>query len=50
MHSSTSVFPGQRSSSPRWRLLVWLALGFVIYFLYGRKHSVLARMRAEGKL
>jgi APA family basic amino acid/polyamine antiporter len=33
-----------------WRLIVWLALGFLIYFLYGRKHSVLARMRAEGKL
>jgi APA family basic amino acid/polyamine antiporter len=33
-----------------WRLLAWLAIGFVIYFLYGRKHSVLARMRAEGKL
>jgi APA family basic amino acid/polyamine antiporter len=33
-----------------WRLLVWLLIGFAIYFLYGRKHSVLARMRAEGKL
>jgi len=25
-----------------WRLFVWLLIGFVIYFLYGRKHSVLA--------
>jgi APA family basic amino acid/polyamine antiporter len=24
-----------------WRLLVWLLIGFVIYFLYGRNHSVM---------
>ncbi len=30
------------------RLGVWLGIGFVIYFAYSRKHSVLARMRAEG--
>ena len=29
--------------SENWiRLIVWLAIGFVIYFLYGRQHSVLA--------
>jgi APA family basic amino acid/polyamine antiporter len=29
------------------RLIVWLAVGLAIYFGYGRKRSVLARMRAE---
>ena len=29
------------------RLFVWLVLGLVIYFLYGRHHSVLARARGE---
>jgi APA family basic amino acid/polyamine antiporter len=24
-----------------WRLLIWLAIGLVIYFAYGRKHSVM---------
>jgi APA family basic amino acid/polyamine antiporter len=28
------------------RLLIWLALGLVIYFFYSRSHSKLAR--AEG--
>ncbi len=28
------------------RLVVWLALGFVVYFSYGRHHSVLAKARA----
>ena len=31
-----------------WRLFAWLALGFLIYFGYGRKHSVLARRRAAA--
>jgi len=25
-----------------WRLFVWLAIGLLIYFFYGRKHSVMA--------
>jgi APA family basic amino acid/polyamine antiporter len=29
-----------------WRLIIWLVLGFIIYFSYGRRHSVLARQRA----
>ena len=28
-----------------WRLLAWLLIGFVIYFLYGRHHSVMSRSR-----
>ena len=33
------------------RLVIWLGIGFVIYFAYGRNHSVMATMsdaRAEG--
>ena len=33
-----------------WRLFAWLGLGFIIYFGYSRKHSVLAKLRAEGKV
>jgi APA family basic amino acid/polyamine antiporter len=32
-----------------WRLGTWLAIGLVIYFLYGRKHSVLAKLAAAEK-
>jgi APA family basic amino acid/polyamine antiporter len=36
--------------SENWlRLIVWLGLGLVIYFSYGRTHSVLAKLRAAGK-
>jgi APA family basic amino acid/polyamine antiporter len=30
-----------------WRLGIWLIIGFVIYFAYGRKHSVMAKIRAR---
>jgi APA family basic amino acid/polyamine antiporter len=30
-----------------WRLIVWLVIGFGIYFGYGRHHSVMARTRAK---
>ena len=32
------------------RLFVWLLIGFVIYFSYGRKHSVLQREREQQAL
>ena len=34
------------------RLIVWLLLGFIIYFLYGRHHSVMAhhRKRSQAEL
>jgi len=32
------------------RLIIWLLIGFVIYFSYGRYHSVMARQRAIEKL
>jgi APA family basic amino acid/polyamine antiporter len=31
-----------------WRLSAWLLLGLVIYFFYGRTHSVMARQRNKG--
>jgi len=30
-----------------WRLIVWLLIGFGIYFTYGRHHSIMARRRAQ---
>jgi basic amino acid/polyamine antiporter, APA family len=35
--------------SENWlRLIVWLGIGFVIYFFYGRRHSTLRKLRAAG--
>jgi APA family basic amino acid/polyamine antiporter len=31
------------------RLFAWLAIGFVIYFAYGRKHSVMNNYTAEDR-
>ena len=37
--------------SENWlRLIVWLLIGFVIYFFYGRQHSALARMQTNIEL
>jgi hypothetical protein len=30
-----------------WRLIIWLLIGFVIYFAYGRRHSVMAEYTLE---
>jgi hypothetical protein len=27
-----------------------LGIGFAIYFSYGRRHRIMARLRAEGKI
>jgi APA family basic amino acid/polyamine antiporter len=32
-----------------WRLVAWLAVGFIIYFNYGKKHSVMRRLIEQGK-
>jgi basic amino acid/polyamine antiporter, APA family len=32
-----------------YRLIIWLLIGFVIYFAYGRHHSVIAKMNAAEK-
>ena len=31
-----------------WRLIIWMGVGLLIYIFYGRKRSVLARIRAQG--
>ncbi|HPA74140.1 MAG TPA: amino acid permease, partial [Spirochaetota bacterium] len=31
------------------RLGAWFAVGIAIYFVYGRRHSVMARLRREGR-
>jgi APA family basic amino acid/polyamine antiporter len=33
-----------------WRLIAWLALGFVIYFFYGRHHSVIRKQMEAGEV
>ncbi len=33
-----------------WRLFAWLALGFVIYFTYSKKHSVMRKRMEQGKV
>lgn len=32
------------------RLIIWMALGVLIYFVYGRKHSKLAKRNAENQV
>lgn len=32
-----------------YRLIIWLLIGFVIYFAYGRHHSVMSKLGAEEK-
>ena len=32
-----------------WRLFIWLAIGLIIYFFYGRHRSVLAKIRAVNQ-
>jgi basic amino acid/polyamine antiporter, APA family len=35
-------------STTWWRFGIWLVLGFVVYFFYGRRHSRLQQQAAEG--
>jgi APA family basic amino acid/polyamine antiporter len=32
-----------------WRLIIWLLIGFIIYFTYGRRHSILAVKRTGAE-
>lgn len=33
-----------------WRLIIWLLIGLIIYFLYGRHNSVMAKLRNRNKV
>jgi APA family basic amino acid/polyamine antiporter len=32
-----------------WRFVIWLVLGLIIYFVYGRKHSLLQLAAQRGE-
>jgi APA family basic amino acid/polyamine antiporter len=32
------------------RLIIWLFIGFAVYFAYGRHHSVLARAQQNSRV
>ncbi|MBB4639485.1 amino acid permease [Longimicrobium terrae] len=45
----TCIFLMSRLPREAWeRLVIWLAIGMVIYFLYGRRHSVVQRLHRQA--
>ena len=36
------------SPATKWRLVIWLVIGLVIYFSYGRKHSKVQNAISNG--